>query len=65
MLRSCTEMNTCSAAGFGGRFFAAMTPAAMSFAGTVHAVAAVFLRVAVTGVRLCFPVCSAIPAPMR
>ena len=53
MFRSGTEMNTCSAAGFGGRFFAAMTPFPTAIAGTVLSVAAVFFRDVVSGVRLC------------
>ena len=53
MLRSGTEMNTCSAAGFGGWFTAAMNHIPMMIADTVFSVAAVFFRDAVSGVRLC------------
>lgn len=53
MFRSGTEMNTCSAAGFGGWFTAAMTRIPMMIADTVFSVAAVFFRGAVSGVRLC------------
>lgn len=53
MFRSGTEMNTCSAAGFGGWFTAAMTRIPMMIADTVFSVAAVFFRGAVLGVRLC------------
>ena len=61
MLRSRTEMNTGSAAGFGGRFFAAMTSRTSEIADTVTMVAAVFFRGGVSLVRLCFPVLSSVP----
>ena len=61
MFRSRTEMNTSSAAGFGGRFFAAMTSHTSEIADTVVSVAAVFFRGAVSGARLCFPVLSSVP----
>ena len=76
MFRSGTEMNTCSAAGFGGWFTAAMTRIPMMIADTVFSVAAVFFRGAVSGVRPCrllpfariggapLMLCAS-PAPMR
>ena len=54
MSRFSTEMNTSSAASFGGCFVAAVTSVLLMFAGIAVAVSVVFFAEAALAVRLCF-----------